>query len=281
MTQRRRVPEPAASGEAAAARRRDVLAPAVRGWQHGRSDDARMPPPHETTATPTERQPLTFADGVTTPIVHERLGREVWILGAIMVVTALVTAVLMLRDFRPASYLYLLFYSIPSNSAVSIFPHEPAVIFLGGHGSILLTALAATLGTLVAGYLDHSVFVPVMNLRSLGAYKDGAWYRRAATLFMRRPFLVLTIAGVTPLPFFPFKFLSFSVHYPLGRYLGALAAGRFPRYLALAWLGQVLQIPAWTLLAFFAVFLVVSVKGVVPAVLRQVRAGHSQPETRS
>jgi membrane protein YqaA with SNARE-associated domain len=214
---------------------------------------------------------LTFADGVTTPKVYERLGPKVWVLGGVMVVTAIVTLVLMLREFTSESYLYLLFYAIPANSAISVFPHEPVVIYYGKMGGILLTASAATLGTLIAGYLDHSVFVPVMNLQSLSAYKKKRWYRRAAGLYMRFPFLTLVVAGFTPIPFFPFKFLSFSVHYQLWRYLAALLTGRFPRYVALAWLGHVVDIPNWALFGFFGVVILAYAAKAVPQAVAQIR----------
>jgi uncharacterized membrane protein YdjX (TVP38/TMEM64 family) len=51
------------------------------------------------------------------------------------------------------------------------------------------------------------------------------------------------------LPFFPFKLLAFAARYPRGRYLAAVAAGRLPRYLLLAWLGMTVQLPMWTLAA--------------------------------
>jgi membrane protein YqaA with SNARE-associated domain len=69
------------------------------------------------------------------------------------------------------------------------------------------------------------------------------------------PFLVLAASGITPLPLFPFKAMAFAEHYPRGRYVAAIAVGRFPRYLLLAWLGIVIQIPTWVLLALFAVML--------------------------
>ena len=179
-------------------------------------------------SSPDNRKDYTFADGVNQPLTYQKLGPKVWILGALMVVTAIVTLVLILQDFSSNSYLYLLFYAIPANSAVSVFPHEPVVIYFGSNGNVWYTAVAASMGTLIAGFLDHSVFVPVMNLQSLAGYKDKGWYQKIARLFMRYPFLVIVVTGFTPIPFFPFKFLAFSVHYPLWKYLTALLTGRFP-----------------------------------------------------
>jgi uncharacterized membrane protein YdjX (TVP38/TMEM64 family) len=134
--------------------------------------------------------------------------------------------------------------------------------------------VAASIGTLIAGFLDHSVFVPVANLQSLSGYKDKAWYQKLARLFMRYPYLVIVVTGFTPVPFFPFKFLAFSVHYPLWKYLSALLTGRFPRYVMLAWVGSLFDIPTWTLFAFFGVVIAVySIKAIPKAVshIRQNR----------
>ncbi|MFQ5530005.1 MAG: hypothetical protein ACE5FP_06590, partial [Gemmatimonadota bacterium] len=75
---------------------------------------------------------------------YERLDRKVWILGGIMVALAVTALVLMLREFTSESYLYLAFYAVPANSAVSVFPHEPVVIWYGSQGSIWWTAVAAS-----------------------------------------------------------------------------------------------------------------------------------------
>jgi uncharacterized membrane protein YdjX (TVP38/TMEM64 family) len=115
------------------------------------------------------------------------------------------------------------------------------------------------------------VFVPVMNLKGLTGYKEKAWYQKAARLFMKYPFAVIVVAGFTPIPFFPFKFLSFSLRYPLARYLIALLVGRFPRYVLLAWIGHVIQIPTWLLIAVFGgAILAYALKG-GPEVLRYLR----------
>lgn len=209
------------------------------------------------------------AEDATAPAAFERLGPGVWIAGTVMAVLGLVAAVLMLRDFSSESYLYLAFYTIPANTAISVFPHEPALIWFGKHGSVLAAALAASAGTLVAGWLDHTVFVPVMNLQGLSGYKDLGWYRKLAGWFSRQPFWTLVLTGFTPIPFFPFKFLAFSVHYPMRRYLAALLVGRFPRYVALAWLGRLIAIPDWLLIGFFlAISLAYAWKGIPPLVAR-------------
>jgi len=225
------------------------------------------------------RNDYTFADGVNQPLTYQKLGPKVWILGSLMVVTAIVTLVLILQDFSSNSYLYLVFYAIPANSAVSVFPHEPVVIYFGSNGNVWYTAVAASIGTLIAGFLDHSVFVPVMNLQSLAGYKGKGWYQKIARLFMRYPFLVIMVTGFTPIPFFPFKFLAFSVHYPLWKYLAALLTGRFPRYVMLAWVGSLFDIPTWMLFAFFGLVIAAYAIKAIPKAVDFVRQARERRTT--
>lgn len=206
---------------------------------------------------------------------YESLGTRVWVLGGAMILIGIVTTGLMLGDFRSESYLYLAFYAIPANTAISVFPHEPVLVYYGKFAQLGITAGAATVGTLIAAYLDHGVFVPVLNLDGLQEYKEKRLYRRLVEYFLRWPFATLLVAGFTPIPFWPVKFLSFSVHYPLKKYLAAVAISRFPRYLLLAWIGSALKVPDWLLFGIFAV--VISLYGVnaAPRVLERWRERRS------
>ena len=41
-------------------------------------------------------------------------------------------------------------YSIPSNTAISVFPHEPILIYLGKSYDPVILAIIGTMGTIVA-----------------------------------------------------------------------------------------------------------------------------------
>ena len=143
--------------------------------------------------------------------------------------------------------LLLLLYSIPANTGLSLFSHEVALLDYGTHQPLLLTTLTATVGTVVAGYLDWRVFVPLFNWDRLEPYKERRWVRALLTRFQRAPFMVVLLTAATPIPFFPFKMMAFSVGYPLRRYLTAVTLARAPRYLAIAWVGDALDPPLWVL----------------------------------
>jgi membrane protein YqaA with SNARE-associated domain len=155
--------------------------------------------------------------------------------------------------------LTLFAYAFVSNVALALVPHEPVVVWYGSRIGPWSTAMVATAGTVLASWVDHRVFVPLITR----ATRDRELPRLAGALmhlFNRAPFAVIAVSGLTPLPFFPFKALAFAARYPLGRYLAAVAAGRLPRYLLLAWLGSALTVPLWALGAFFMLLAIPSLR---------------------
>ena len=134
-----------------------------------------------------------------------KIGPVVWFFGGLMVLIGIVTSILMFGDFQFDSYTYLAFYSIPANTAISVFPHEPVLIYFGKVANLWWSATWATAGTIVAGIMDHKVFVPVLNLQNIQSYKEKRFYRKAISYLMKWPFATLVVTGFTPIPFFPFK----------------------------------------------------------------------------
>ena len=158
---------------------------------------------------------------------------------------------------RLVGMLALFAYSFLSNVALAVVPHEPAVLWAGPRLGIWSTALAATAGTVLAACVDHAVFVPIVTrLEQRRGVAPGLLQR----WFARAPFAILTASGFTPLPLFPFKALAFTACYPLGRYCGALAAGRLPRYLLLAWLGVAVHLPTALIIALFVLLMIPTVR---------------------
>jgi len=212
-----------------------------------------------------------------TPTVR-RLSPLVWVMSGLMIVIGIVTSILILRGFESNSYWYLAFYSIPANTAISIFPHEPVLIYFGKVGDLLQTALWASGGTLVAAIMDHTVFVPVLNHENIKAYKEKKFYRKVMRYFLKWPFWTLVLTGFTPIPFFPFKFLALSIGYPMWKYVTALLVARFPRYYLYALLGATVPIPNWVLIASVAfIFGLYGVKA-VPLAIDKLKARRAQKQ---
>jgi membrane protein YqaA with SNARE-associated domain len=153
--------------------------------------------------------------------------------------------------------LILFLYAFASNVALAVVPHEPVVIWYGAQVGTWTTAAVATVGTLAASLVDHRVFVPVLDrLASSRPLTDG-FVGKLRQGFDKAPFAIIAFSGITPLPAWPFKAMAFVGRYPLGRYLAAVAVGRFPRYLALAWFGALVQVPTWLLVAIFSLLILV------------------------
>ena len=145
--------------------------------------------------------------------------------------------------------LLLFAYAFLSNVALAVVPHEPVVIWYGAHCGVVPTAVVATAGTVAAAWTDHRLFAGSIHRLTHRAASAALPPSFALRWFERAPFAVLALSGITPLPFFPFKLLAFAARYPRGRYLAAVAAGRLPRYLLLAWLGMAMRLPAWAIVA--------------------------------
>lgn len=155
----------------------------------------------------------------------------------------------LLSDLDPMEFLFI--YSIPSNMAISIFPHEPLVVYFGKTYDPINIAAIVMGGTWIAGLLDYYVFVPILSHRFTGFITNTKDYQKSAEWFMKQPFWALVVAGFTPIPFFVFKFIAFSVQYSIFKYMLALLIGRFPRYYLLALIGAVYQIPSSFILTIF------------------------------
>lgn len=175
-----------------------------------------------------------------------------------LVVAGIVIAYWALPDRR--GLVLLGAYTIPSHMFVSPFPHEPMLLYYAKFNPAWECALVSMMGCLVAGFWDYWLFVPLVHhQRVRSKYVNTGLYKRFIGLFRISPFFALVIVGLTPIPFYPVKFLSISDGYPLKRYLAALVVGRGPRYYVLAYLGYVLKLPNWSLVALALVLLGITV----------------------
>ena len=184
-----------------------------------------------------------------------------WVyLGLTAALLAVGSAYLFVTAPRFHGILWLGLYSIPSHMFISPLPHEPALLYFAKSYSAILCTAASTVACLIAGMWDYWLFVPLMHHpRIRSKYTEVSLYQKSIRFFRKSPFWALVIAGFTPLPFYPVKFLAITDHYPLKRYLLALFVGRTPRYWLIAYLGYVLQLPNWCLAALALLILVYTI----------------------
>ena len=173
----------------------------------------------------------------------------------IIVISASLVLVLMLPGLQDLVIFGL--YSIPSHMLISPFAHEPILLHYAKFYSPFMISLAGTIGCCIAGLLDYWLLIPLVNHRYVRKkFEDKNVFRKSLRFFEKAPFLLLMGGALSPVPFYPLKFLAIAGGYPLWRYELALILGRAPRFFILAVIGYALQPATWLLVAIFLVMLV-------------------------
>lgn len=157
--------------------------------------------------------------------------------------------------------LLLLYTSI----AFTFCPLPTAWIMLWAAREIdpLSVALVGAVGTCIANLHDYYIFNFLLGLEKVRKVKEAGFYHGAVKWFGKAPFLTLTAASFLPIPIDVVRMLAVSTGYPRRRYVLATFAGRFPRYLLLAWLGYELKLSNKTI---FIVFLATALIGIVKGI---------------
>jgi len=191
----------------------------------------------------------------------DQMTPRTWAFGTVMVLLGALGVYLWATRAEEYPYLTIFFYSIPSNAGISVFPHEPLVVWYGKFVNLWLLSVYATAGTILAAFLDYKFFAPVLNLSYSAKYKKTTTYQKAHKWFFKMPFVSIVVAGFSPIPFYPFKFMVYASKYSLWKYLLAVTIGRFPRYYLLGAAGFLLQIPDWLIIgSFVAMFVIIYYK---------------------
>jgi membrane protein YqaA with SNARE-associated domain len=174
-----------------------------------------------------------------------------------------------------ANLAVLFFYSFPSEFLVGLLPHEPMLLYFGALRDPLTVALVAVLGTVITEALNYSVFGFVADSKPFLKYLQHRSVRGTVRLFRKSPFLAVWMAAVTPIPFYPFRFLAVLGRYPLERYLLAVFLGRAPRFYLLAAIGDMFKFPGPVLIALF---LILVAAFALPVIRNTVRAPETEAE---
>jgi membrane protein YqaA with SNARE-associated domain len=162
----------------------------------------------------------------------------------------------------------LFFYSFPSEFLVAPLPHEPIFFYFGKFYSPLVVAAVSVSSTVITEALNYSIFGYFADRSFFEKVHKSRLTRRLVELFYKAPFVALMVAGLSPVPFYPMRFLVVLARYPVWKYCLAVFLSRAPRFWVLAWIGSAVQIPNWLLIVFFSV-LIVAING--PIVVRLIR----------
>jgi membrane protein YqaA with SNARE-associated domain len=182
--------------------------------------------------------------------------KSIMVIAEVSFVLILLVLWLSFETFRKSKNLSILFlYNFPSQFLLAVVPHEPVFLYFSKFYLPLTVTLIAIAGTLITEYINYSVFQYVSDFKLFKKMLPNKWFQKLVGLFNKAPFLALWIAGFTPIPFYPFRFIVVIAHYPLIRYLLAVFLSRTPRFYLLALFGRALRISNASLLIFF-VFLI-------------------------
>jgi membrane protein YqaA with SNARE-associated domain len=185
--------------------------------------------------------------------VRKRVGL---ILAQLSVVLGLLLVWVLSEEVRSSTSLVVLFfYSFPSEFLVGLVPHEPILVYYGEYHPAWIVALVAVVSTVMAEALNYSFFSLFYGVPALRVALDGKTVRKLAELFSRMPFIAIVVAGATPVPFFPIRFLVVMTGYPIWKYLLGVFLSRGPRFYLLALLGEWFEIPTSLILGIFLLML--------------------------
>ena len=146
----------------------------------------------------------------------------------------------------------LFFYSFPAEFLIAIVPHEPMLLYFGKFYAPLTVAAVAILSTLMTEAINYSVFKFVTDLNFFQKIQSTKTISKIINLFRRAPFTAILVAGFSPVPFYPIRFLVVMSKYPTWKYLSGVFLARTPRFFLLALIGHEINIPDYLLVILFA-----------------------------
>jgi len=149
----------------------------------------------------------------------------------------------------------LFFYSFPSEFLIALVPHEPMLLYFGKYYPPLTVALVGVLGTVMTEALNYSVFKFVSDLSLFRKVHQKKAVTKIVNLFKRAPFTAIWLAGFTPVPFYPIRFLVVLSRYSVWKYLLGVFLSRAPRFYILAFVGHQINIPDYLLVLLFVVLI--------------------------
>lgn len=180
------------------------------------------------------------------------------------------------ESVQKSNNLWVLFlYSFPSQFLIAIVPHEPVFFYYSKFYIPITVTFVSIVGTLITEILNYSVFKFVVDLKSFDNISHGGFIKKIVDIFNKAPFAALWVAGFTPIPFYPLRFLVVLARYPLVKYVLAVFLSRTPRFYILALLGHAIKIPDYWLLVIFVFLIIIANIPIVKNVFNKKRRGTS------
>ena len=174
---------------------------------------------------------------------------------------------------RQSKNLWVLFlYNFPSQFLIAVVPHEPVFLYFSKFYHPVTVTTICVIGTLLTEFLNYFTLNIFIDLKNFSKVRYSGIVRKLIEFFNKAPFLALWIAGIMPIPFYPFRFLVVLARYPVMKYLATVFLSRIPRFLFLAWLANVIKIPDYVLFIFLGMLVVISIVPLMGRVLTRKKA---------
>jgi len=145
--------------------------------------------------------------------------------------------------------------------ACTFFPLPTPQIIMGygeiGRFDPVMVAMVGAIGTCVAGLIDYTVITYIFKVEKVAKLKQTKTYKYCARFYNKVAFISLVIAGFTPIPFEPFRFLAAVTKYNRSKYVLSIFIGRAPRYYLLAKLQRMFPIPRSILIGSIPLILII------------------------
>ena len=177
------------------------------------------------------------------------------------------------RSLRESKSLWVLFlYCFPAEFIIATVPHEPVLLYFGKFYSPLTVALISVAGTAITEVLNYTVFKYMADLKMFRKMLESRAVQKTVNLFKKAPFAALWVAGFTPVPFYPFRFLVVISRYPIVKYILAVVTSRAPRMYILALAARAIQFPDYALVLLMAVLIAAANLPILRKVLKREKA---------
>ncbi|MFC1729124.1 VTT domain-containing protein [candidate division KSB1 bacterium] len=164
------------------------------------------------------------------------------------------------ETIRESRNLWILFlYSFPSHFCIAVVPHEPVLLYFGKFYSPALVTIAAISGVVLTEFLNYSFISIMSSYEFVRTGVDNKYVKKLVGLFNKIPFTALLIAGFSPVPFYPFRFLAVFSHYPLIKYISAVFISRSFRFYILAYAGYLFDFSNSVIIMLFVVLIIIAI----------------------
>lgn len=159
---------------------------------------------------------------------------------ALVTLASLIVSLLFPGVSDLAAYFTLMLIACGPTSAFLPAASEPVLIAFAQLYAPLMLAGIGIVAIVLVEFLNYWLFDTVLNSNRLSGVRDAKCTRLVIRWFKSQPFLTVTVAALTPIPFWMARSCAVLSHYSVPRYMCATALGRCWRVYLVAAVGSAL-----------------------------------------